>query len=230
MNWVQLQKKVIQCKKCPRLNSWCQKVAIEKRASYQNEVYWGKPVPSSGDSMAELLIVGLAPGAHGANRTGRMFTGDRSGDWLFRALHASGFSSEDGSLLHRTAITAIVRCAPPANKPTPIERDRCLPYLEKELKLLQSVRVVVCLGRFAWEGFFRVLGEKAVFGHGVEQRVGRYTVLGSYHPSQQNTFTGRLTEKMLQSVFDRAQTLLQSSHRLKSKSPSPLSHTSFESS
>ncbi len=184
-------------------------MAREKRAAFRNEEYWGRPVPAFGDPAARVLIVGLAPAAHGANRTGRMFTGDRSGDWLYRALHRAGFANQptsehrgDGLLLHDVFVTAAVRCAPPANKPTPGERDACRRWLDAELDLLESVRVVVALGGFAWSQILRILGARGVplptprptFGHGAEVVLhGGLTLLGSYHPSQQNTFTGRLT-------------------------------------
>ena len=202
---------------------WRSTVAREKRAAYAAEPYWGRPVPSFGDPQAEVLIVGLAPGAHGANRTGRMFTGDRSGDWLYRALHRAGFANqpdgrtaEDGLCLSRVYITATVRCAPPANRPTATEREHCRPYLEEELEILASARVVVALGRFAFDQVLRILRsrEESVprtrpkFSHGVEVEIGGRTVLGSYHPSQQNTFTGRLTESMFDSVWERARRLI----------------------
>ena len=200
-------------------------MAREKRAAYASEAYWGRPVPSFGDPDAELLIVGLAPGAHGANRTGRMFTGDRSGDWLYRALHRAGFANQpdgraadDGLCLTRAYITAAVRCAPPANRPTAAERDHCRPYLEEELEIFRSARVVVALGRFAFDQVLRILQSsdegvpqaRPKFSHGVEVDLGSRTVLGCYHPSQQNTFTGRLTESMFDSVWERAKRLITS--------------------
>jgi uracil-DNA glycosylase family 4 len=184
-------------------------VASTRRRSFQDEDYWGKPVPGFGDAAARLLIVGLAPAAHGANRTGRMFTGDRSGDWLYGALHRAGFSNRaesvgrgDGLVLRDAWVTAPVRCAPPHNRPTAEERDRCLPWLDEELSRLPNVRVVVCLGGFAWDVMWRIYGSgaKVKFGHGVLHR-GDTLLLGSYHPSQQNTFTGRLTEEMFDRVF-----------------------------
>jgi uracil-DNA glycosylase family 4 len=213
-----LEREVVSCGKCPRLLRWCGKVAAEKRAAYRDSEYWGKPVPSFGDPLARVLIVGLAPGAHGANRTGRMFTGDRSGDWLYRALFETGFASQptsqerdDGLALSDAYVTAMVRCAPPANKPSPAERDRCLPYLREEFRLLPRCRVIVALGGFAWDGTLRALRKEGItpplpvrFGHGAKTELGGYTLLGSYHPSQQNTFTGRLTAPMLRSVFERA--------------------------
>ena len=198
-------------------------MARKKRAAYAGEPYWGRPVPSFGDPNAELLVVGLAPAAHGANRTGRMFTGDRSGDWLYRALHRAGFANQpdgraadDGLRLSRAYITAAVRCAPLANRPTPAERDHCRPYLEEEFSVLRSARVVVALGGFAFDQVLRILqarGEgvprpRPKFSHGVEVDLGSRTVLGCYHPSQQNTFTGRLTESMFDAVWERAKRLI----------------------
>ena len=207
-------REVISCRKCPRLVDWREKVALEKRAAFRDWDYWGRPVPGFGDPQAELVVVGLAPAAHGGNRTGRIFTGDRSGDWLYRALYRAGYANqpvsthrEDGLRLMGAYVTATVRCAPPANKPTPKERDTCLPYLKRELDLLTNARVIVALGGFAYEAVALVEGVKARprFGHGVEVALpdGR-TLLCSYHPSQQNTFTGRLTEEMFDAVFRRA--------------------------
>jgi uracil-DNA glycosylase family 4 len=218
---VQLQQRVVDCRLCDRLVAWREQVAREKRAAYREESYWGRPVPSFGDARARVLICGLAPAAHGGNRTGRVFTGDRSGDWLFAALHRAGFANQptstgrdDGLQLRDCYITACVHCAPPANRPTPEERDACLPYLVGELRLLTSVKVIVCLGGFAWDGALRALremglanGRRPKFGHAASARVGGYVLLGCYHPSQQNTFTGRLTESMLDRVFRRARTL-----------------------
>ena len=218
-----LNERVVACIRCPRLVEWRSTVAREKRAAYAADLYWGRPVPSFGDPHAELLIVGLAPGAHGANRTGRMFTGDRSGDWLYRALHRAGFANqpegrtaEDGLSLSRAYITAAVRCAPPANRPTAAERDHCRPYLEEELEIFRSAGVVVALGGFAFDQVLRILqsrGEdvpvpRPKFSHGVEVDLGGRTVLGCYHPSQQNTFTGRLTESMFDAVWERAKRLI----------------------
>ena len=220
-----VNQRVVACIRCPRLVEWRLRVAREKRAAYASEAYWGRPVPSFGDPDAELLIVGLAPGAHGANRTGRMFTGDRSGDWLYRALHRAGFANQpdgraadDGLCLTRAYITAAVRCAPPANRPTAAERDHCRPYLEEELEIFRSARVVVALGRFAFDQVLRILQSsdegvpqaRPKFSHGVEVDLGSRTVLGCYHPSQQNTFTGRLTESMFDSVWERAKRLITS--------------------
>ena len=218
-----LQREVVACRRCPRLVEWRERVAREKRASFREEVYWGAPVPGFGDAAATVLIVGLAPAAHGANRTGRMFTGDRSGDWLYRALHRAGFanrpdavSRDDDLELEGAWITAAVRCAPPANKPTPEERDACSPWLERELELLPGLRVIVALGSFAYAQTLRMLAKRGhplptprpSFGHGVEVSVGtRVTLLASYHPSQQNTFTGKLTESMFDEIWSRARRL-----------------------
>lgn len=211
----QLTQTVMSCRLCPRLVAWREQVAREKRAAFRDQEYWGRPVPGFGDPQARLLIVGLAPAAHGGNRTGRVFTGDRSGDWLFAALHRAGFANQptsvardDGLKLSNAYIAACVRCAPPDNKPLPAERDRCLPYLVQELKLLPRVRVVLCLGAFAWAGAQQALAQlgqrrtpRPVFGHGAEADIGPYRLIGCYHPSQQNTFTGRLTEAMLDAAL-----------------------------
>lgn len=208
---------IVSCMACPRLVAWREHVAAEKRAAFRGEEYWGRAVPGFGDPDARLLVVGLAPAAHGGNRTGRVFTGDRSGDWLFRALHRAGFANQptsshagDGLQLTGAYVAAVVRCAPPANKPTPAERDQCLPYLVREMALLQDLRTIVALGRFAMEGLSRALGlaRRPPFGHGVESVLpGGRTLICSFHPSQQNTFTGRLTESMLDDVFRRAREL-----------------------
>lgn len=206
---------IINCRQCHRLVAWREEVAEVKRAAYRHEDYWGRPVPGWGAPNARLLIVGLAPGAHGANRTGRMFTGDRSGDWLYRAMNRAGFANQPNSVsiddrleLQDAFVSAVVRCAPPGNKPTPGERDTCLPFLIEELMLLCNVRVILPLGKFAWDGTVRALSvigasrmRHAKFGHGVSLRHEPYTLIGSYHPSQQNTLTGRLTERMLDDVF-----------------------------
>jgi len=210
----QLQQEIVACRACPRLVAWREEVATTRKAAFRNEEYWGRPLPGFGDPEASIVIVGLAPAAHGANRTGRMFTGDRSGDWLFASLHRTGLanqptsrSRDDGLHLHDVWVTAAVRCAPPANRPTPDERDQCLPFLRRELDLLTSMRVIVALGQFGYDVVCRAIGvtRRPHFGHGVEAAAsdGR-TLICSYHPSQQNTFTGRLTEPMLDAVFRRA--------------------------
>jgi uracil-DNA glycosylase family 4 len=208
---------VASCRACPRLVAWREQVAHDKRAAYRNETYWGRGVPGFGDPDARLLVMGLAPAAHGANRTGRMFTGDRSGEWLYRALWRAGFANQpestavdDGLVLTGAWITAPVRCAPPQNKPTPAERDTCRPFLERELALLADIRVVVALGGFGFAEAARLLGAEGRprFAHGAEAPLpGGRILLGCYHVSQQNTFTGRLTEPMLDAVFTRAQQL-----------------------
>jgi uracil-DNA glycosylase len=215
---IELESRVVECRRCPRLVEWRERVAREKRASFREETYWGRPIPGWGDPEARVYVLGLAPAAHGGNRTGRIFTGDRSGDWLFASLHRTGFASQptsvridDGLELTGMFIAAAVRCAPPANKPLPGERDNCLPYAVEELALMPSARVVVALGGIAWDAAIRITGAlrpKPKFGHGAEAELadGR-TLLGCYHPSQQNTFTGRLTEPMTDSVFVRAREL-----------------------
>jgi uracil-DNA glycosylase family 4 len=213
-----LEARIVECRACPRLVAWREQVAAEKRAAYRDQEYWGRPVPGFGDPDAGLVVVGLAPAAHGANRTGRMFTGDRSGDWLYAALFRAGFANQatsvdrdDGLELRGAWITSPVKCAPPANKPTPAERDACRPFIDAELELLVHARVVVALGAFGWAEAARVLGfeRRPTFSHGAEAVApdGR-VLLGSYHVSQQNTFTGRLTEPMLDAVFGRARQLL----------------------
>ena len=213
-----VQDDVAACRQCPRLVAWREEVARTGRAAYAGQEYWGRGVPGFGDPQASLLIVGLAPAAHGANRTGRMFTGDRSGDWLFAALHRAGFASQawssgrdDGLTLSGSYVTAAVHCAPPANKPTPAERDACAPYLVRELSLLGRVIVVVALGQFAWQSVSSLHGlrPRPPFGHLAESPLGGgRTLLGSYHPSQQNTFTGKLTVPMFDAVFARARALI----------------------
>lgn len=218
----EVERTVVECRRCPRLVAWREEVAETRRAAFADQVYWGRPLPGFGDPAARLLVVGLAPAAHGGNRTGRIFTGDRSGDWLFAALWRAGFanqphsvSRDDGLRLSDCWISAVVRCAPPANRPLPAERDNCLPYLITELQLLSAVRVIVCLGGFAWDGALRALGANGAevprprprFGHGAEASVGCWHLLGCYHPSQQNTFTGRLTEAMMDDVLERAKAL-----------------------
>ena len=205
------------CVACPRLVEWRESVAYEKRASFRDQDYWGKGVPGFGDPKAGLWVMGLAPAAHGANRTGRMFTGDRSGDWLYRAMHKAGFATQaesvgadDGLKLTGAWVSSAVRCAPPDNKPTNVERDTCVTYLQRERKLLKNIRVVVCLGSFAYEAVCKEWGvrPRPKFGHGVEAVAPDGTViLCSFHPSQQNTFTGKLTEPMIDTVFSRAASL-----------------------
>jgi uracil-DNA glycosylase family 4 len=218
----EIEAEVVACRACPRLVEWREAVAADPPRRYRGESYWARPVPAFGDPEASIAIVGLAPAANGANRTGRMFTGDRSGDWLYAALHRAGLASQpesvargDGLKLRGAWISAVVRCAPPANKPTVVERDECLPYLARELRALPGVRVLVALGSFGWDGALRALAAlgheiprpKPRFGHGAEARIGELTLLGSYHPSQQNTFTGKLTEGMLDAVLERAKVL-----------------------
>jgi uracil-DNA glycosylase family 4 len=209
-----LEAQIVECRRCPRLVEWRERVAREKRAAYAGEEYWGRPVPGFGDPHARIYVLGLAPAAHGGNRTGRVFTGDRSGDWLFASMHRTGLANQptsthagDGLRLIGTFVSAAVRCAPPANRPLPAERDNCLPYAAEELRLLEEVRVIVCLGAFAWDAACRIHGVKPRprFGHGAEFTLpdGRI-LLGSFHPSQQNTFTGKLTEAMMDAVFERA--------------------------
>ena len=209
-----LATEITECQKCTRLVKWREKVSVEKRASYASETYWGKPIAGFGDMRARILVMGLAPGAHGANRTGRIFTGDRSGDWLYRAMHRAGLGSQetsvhanDGLTLHGAWVSSAVRCAPPDNKPTPDERDTCRGFLQRERELLTNVRVVVCLGSFAYEAVCKEWGvrPRPKFGHGVEVTApDGIVIICSFHPSQQNTFTGKLTEPMLDAVFSRA--------------------------
>jgi uracil-DNA glycosylase family 4 len=206
---VVLSSEIEACRSCPRLVAWREEVARMKRAAYRDEEYWGRPVAGFGDPAARIVFLGLAPGAHGANRTGRVFTGDRSGEWLYRALHRAGLASQpdsssrgDGLELRGAWVTVAVRCAPPGNAPSPDERRRCAPFLARELALLHSARTVVCLGAFALAALAEVLDvrPRPRFAHGAVLRVGRYDVVCSYHPSQQNTFTGTLTERMLDDV------------------------------
>ena len=207
---------------CPRLVAWRESVAADPPRRYQGERYWARPLPGFGDPRARVVVIGLAPAAHGGNRTGRIFTGDRSGDWLFASLHRTGFANQpssdhpgDGLALRGAWIAAVVRCAPPANRPTTEERDTCLPYLARELRLLADARVLVALGSFAWDGALQALRTNGIstprpkprFGHAAEAAVGPYTLVGCFHPSQQNTFTGKLTEPMIDGVFGRARAL-----------------------
>jgi uracil-DNA glycosylase len=217
-----LASRIVGCRLCPRLVEWREEAAADPPRRFQGQEYWARPLPGFGDPGARVVVVGLAPAAHGGNRTGRVFTGDRSGDWLYASLHRTGFANQarsehrdDGLRLLGAYVTAVNRCAPPRNRPTPTERDNCLPYLVEELRLLDRARVIVALGSFAWDGSLRALGElgqeiprpKPRFGHGVEAVVGRHSLIGCYHPSQQNTFTGRLTEAMLDDLFARAREL-----------------------
>jgi uracil-DNA glycosylase family 4 len=212
---------IVVCTKCPRLVWWREEAARHPPRRFAGQDYWARPLPGFGDPAARMLVVGLAPAAHGGNRTGRIFTGDRSGDFLFAALHATGFASQPTSIgrddgLHLTDlyVAAVNRCAPPANRPTPTERDNCLPYLAREITALERLRVIVCLGAFAWDGALRALASlgyvsrpRPRFGHDAVAEVDQYRLLGTFHPSQQNTFTGRLTSEMLESIFERARHL-----------------------
>ena len=221
-----LERELIQCRRCPRLVAWREQVALERRRAFAQQRYWGRPVPGFGDPRARLLVMGLAPAAHGANRTGRMFTGDRSGDFLFAALaraelanQAESVARDDGLRLDGVWLSAAVRCAPPRNRPTPVEQKRCAPWSARELELLTHVRVIVCLGALAWQAALQLLSRREPsppvsrapprprFTHGAELMGDRYTLLGCYHPSQQNTFTGVLTETMIDAVLARAKTL-----------------------
>jgi uracil-DNA glycosylase len=208
------------CRACPRLVAWREKVAVDRRRSFADQPYWGRPIAGWGDEQPAILVVGLAPAAHGGNRTGRIFTGDRSGDWLFAALHRAGLATlptsthaADGQRLVGTRMLAAVRCAPPANAPTPGERETCAPWMDAEVAaVLPGLRVAVALGAFGWRSLLGSLGRNGIavprprprFGHGVEVQLGDLLVVGSFHPSQQNTFTGRLTATMLDQVLDRA--------------------------
>jgi uracil-DNA glycosylase family 4 len=218
-----LAAEITACRRCARLVRCCEAAADAPPRRFAGQTYWARPVPGFGDPAAGLLVVGLAPAAHGGNRTGRVFTGDRSGDWLYAALHRAGFASQaasvargDGLALTGAYVSCVVRCAPPGNKPTPRERDRCVGYLARELQLLTRVRAIVALGGFAWDGVRVAAAElghpiprpRPRFGHGAEVRIGPWLVVGSYHVSQQNTFTGRLTEPMLDRVFTRARAAL----------------------
>ncbi len=213
-----IRAEVIECRACPRLVAWREEVARRKVARFADQTYWARPVPGFGDPRASVLVVGLAPAAHGGNRTGRIFTGDRSGDFLFASMYRTGLANQptsvsvdDGLRLHGAYIAAVNRCAPPANKPTPEERDRCLPFLVREIEALDRLSMIVALGAFGWDGALRALAAsghttrpKPKFGHGAEAKVGPYTLLGCFHPSQQNTFTGTLTPEMMDAVMARA--------------------------
>ena len=214
-----IRAEVVSCRLCPRLVSWREAAALEPPRRFKGERYWARPLPGFGDPKARLVVIGLAPAVHGGNRTGRIFTGDRSGDWLFAALHRAGYANKpesvhrrDGLRLTDAYVAAVVRCPPPANKPSTEERDNCLPYLVRELRLLSRAKVLLALGSFAWNGALLALRELGVvlprprpaFGHGAEVEVGPYTLLGCFHPSQQNTFTGRLTVEMTDAVLARA--------------------------
>jgi uracil-DNA glycosylase family 4 len=215
----ELSAAVTECRLCPRLVAWREEVARVKRAAFADQEYWGRPIPGFGDPAARIVVLGLAPAAHGANRTGRVFTGDRSGDFLYAALHRAGLANQptavhrdDGLRLTDTWITAAVRCAPPANKPTPAERDTCLEtWAKPELALIDRARVMVCLGAFAWDAALRLLDDpprpRPKFAHGAEYDAGRWTMLGCFHPSQQNTFTGVLTPVMMDEVLERAKAI-----------------------
>ena len=215
----ELSAEIVECRRCPRLVAWREAVATDKVARYRDEPYWGRPLPGFGDPDARILLIGLAPAAHGGNRTGRVFTGDASGDFLWAALHEVGLAdrpssrrADDGLTLHDAYIAAAVRCAPPANRPTIVERDACAPFLARELAALDRVRVIVPLGGFGWDAALRATaalgwrpaGGRPRFGHGAEAEVGPYRLVASFHPSQQNTFTGRLTRPMLVDVIRRA--------------------------
>jgi uracil-DNA glycosylase family 4 len=217
-----LAAEISSCRRCPRLVEWRERVARERRAAFSGEDYWGRPLPGFGDPRARIVLLGLAPAAHGANRTGRIFTGDRSGDFLFASLWRVGLASQptsisrdDGLELRDVWVAAAVRCAPPQNRPTPAERDRCMPWSAAELDLLGDLRAIVCLGAFAWDVAWRLMARAGVplprprprFAHAAEHRAGKIALIGCYHPSQQNTFTGRLTEPMLDEVLERARTV-----------------------
>jgi uracil-DNA glycosylase len=221
-----LRREITTCVRCPRLVEWREHTAADPPRRFRGETYWARPLPGFGDPRARIAIVGLAPAAHGGNRTGRIFTGDRSGDWLFAALHRAGLANQptsvsvdDGLRLRGAYINAVNRCPPPQNRPTTEERDNCLPYLVRELRLLRSARVLVALGSYAWTGALLALAELGAelprprprFGHGAEAEISAgersWSLVGCFHPSQQNTFTGRLTEPMMDAVFKRARDL-----------------------
>ena len=217
-----LEREIVDCRACPRLVTWREEAARVKVARFADQVYWGRPIPGFGDPEAHVLVLGLAPAAHGGNRTGRVFTGDRSGDFLFAAMYRTGLanqpvsvSRDDGLRLHGAWVTAVNRCAPPGNKPTPQERETCLPYLVREIAALPDLRAIVALGSFAWDGALRALAStghavrpRPRFGHGAQVQVGPMALLGCFHPSQQNTFTGRLTEPMIDEVLSRARAVV----------------------
>jgi uracil-DNA glycosylase len=216
-----IEHEIVRCRACPRLVAWREQVAREKVARFADQTYWGRPVPGFGDPEARVVVLGLAPAAHGGNRTGRVFTGDRSGDFLYASLHRTGFANrpesvarDDGLVVRGAYVTAVNRCAPPRNRPTPAERDACLPFLERELQAFADLRVIVALGAVAWDGALRafaglghIVRPKPRFGHGEEAGIGPVTLLGCYHPSQQNTFTGTLTAPMLDRVLARARAI-----------------------
>lgn len=222
-----IEREVVACRACPRLVEWRERVAREKVARFAGQTYWGRPVPGFGDPGARVLVLGLAPAAHGGNRTGRIFTGDRSGDFLFACMHRVGLANQptsvaagDGLRLIGAYVAAVVRCAPPGNKPMPEERDRCLPYLEREIRALERLRAIVALGAFAWEGAIRAFAAlgyatrpKPRFRHGAEAAIGPFALIGCFHPSQQNTFTGRLTMPMMEEVLQRADSLARLARR-----------------
>jgi uracil-DNA glycosylase len=218
-----LEREIVECRACPRLVAWREESARQKVPRFADQVYWGRPLPGFGDPAAPVLVLGLAPAAHGGNRTGRIFTGDRSGDFLFAAMYRTGLanqpvsvSRDDGLHLRGAWVTAVNRCAPPGNRPTPKERDTCLPFLARELAALRHLRVIVALGSFAWDGALRALASaghavprpRPRFGHGAQVQVGSVDLLGCFHPSQQNTFTGTLTEPMIDDVLDRARAIV----------------------
>jgi uracil-DNA glycosylase len=218
-----LEREIVECRACPRLVAWREESARQKVPRFADQVYWGRPLPGFGDPAAPVLVLGLAPAAHGGNRTGRIFTGDRSGDFLFAAMYRTGLanqpvsvSRDDGLHLRGAWVTAVNRCAPPGNRPTPKERDTCLPFLARELAALRHLRVIVALGSFAWDGALRALASaghavprpRPRFGHGAQVQVGSVDLLGCFHPSQQNTFTGTLTEPMIDDVLDRAHAIV----------------------
>jgi uracil-DNA glycosylase family 4 len=231
-----LNARIARCRLCPRLVAWREEAAAHPPRRFRGEDYWARPVPGFGDPAARIVVIGLAPAAHGGNRTGRPFTGDRTGDWLYAALHRAGIANQptstdrgDGLRLDGAYMSSVVRCAPPANKPAPAERDRCIPYLVEDLRLLERARVLLALGAFAWDGTLRALRELGIdvpkprprFGHGARAELGPYALLGSYHPSQQNTFTGKLTREMLDAVLAEARRLAASAEPAAAAEPNP---------